>query len=194
MILQSLEKIKYKVISCKKCSLCESRTHAVPGKGNSKAEIVFVGEAPGRSEDLKGEPFVGSAGKKLSDLLEHVGLSRDSVYITNVVKCRPPENRQPTKQEKKACSDYLNRELEIINPRIICVLGNTAYSSLLGGKNITKDHGKIVRKDKRLYFVTFHPAAIIYNPKLVSSLKKDFRRLVQVLGKIKNGSPMEDFL
>ncbi|MFQ6025517.1 MAG: uracil-DNA glycosylase [Nitrosopumilaceae archaeon] len=184
-MLQSIEKIRKKVISCEKCDLCETRTNAVPGKGNYKAEIMFVGEAPGRNEDREGEPFVGSAGKKLTVALEQAGLSKNSVYITNVVKCRPPNNRQPNEQEKDSCSEYLSRELELIKPKIICILGNTAYASLLGEKGITKDHGKIVKKGKRLYFITFHPAATIYNPKLFRNFKLDIKRLVRTLAKIK---------
>lgn len=188
-LLQSIERIRRKVISCEKCDLCETRTNAVPGKGNYKAEIMFIGEAPGRNEDREGEPFIGSAGKKLTAALEQAGLSKDSVYITNVVKCRPSNNRQPNKQEKDSCSEYLSKELEIIKPRIICVLGNTAYASLLGEKGITKNHGKTVTKDKRLYFITFHPAATIYNPKLFGKFKQDIKRLVRILAEVRTKNP-----
>jgi uracil-DNA glycosylase len=172
-----LETIKNQVISCTKCELCKSRKNAVPGKGSSNAEIVFIGEAPGRSEDLIGEPFVGSAGKRLTEALDEAGLSRDAVYITNVVKCRPPDNRVPNQKERETCRSYLEQELAILEPKIICVMGNTAYNSLLDGKDITKNRGKFLEKDGRLYFITIHPAATIYNQELVSVLKEDIKKL-----------------
>ena len=131
----NLEILTERVIKCTKCDLCKTRTNSVPGKGNFNSDVIFVGEAPGRNEDLQGEPFVGSAGKKLSIALENAGVSRDDVYITNTVKCRPPENRVPTVLEKKACYDYLQKEIEFIKPKIICVLGNTAFGSILGVLN-----------------------------------------------------------
>jgi len=173
----SLEVIKNQVISCTKCELCKSRKNAVPGKGSKNAKLFFIGEAPGRSEDKLGEPFVGSAGKRLTEALEEAGLSRDSVYITNVVKCRPPNNRVPTQKEKEACRGYLEQELALVKPKIICVMGNTAYGSLLDGKDITKNRGKFLEKDGRLYFITIHPAATIYNQELVSILKEDIKKL-----------------
>ncbi len=176
--MESLEKIQNNVISCTKCELCKTRKNAVPGKGNKNSEVVFIGEAPGRSEDIAGEPFVGAAGKKLSDALEHAGISRESVYITNVVKCRPPKNRVPSQAEKESCRNYLESEIALIKPKVICIMGNTAYQSILGGKNITKERGKFVKKDDKLYFLTVHPAAIIYNQKLMDSLKNDMKKLV----------------
>ncbi len=176
--MESLEKIQNNVISCTKCELCKTRKNAVPGKGNKNSEVVFIGEAPGRSEDIAGEPFVGAAGKKLSDALEHAGISRESVYITNVVKCRPPNNRVPSHEEKESCRNYLESEISLIKPKVICIMGNTAYQSILGGKNITKERGKFVKKDDKLYFLTVHPAAIIYNQKLMDSLKNDMKKLV----------------
>ena len=114
--MHQLEKIAEKVRSCTNCKLCESRTKAVPGKGNFDADVIFVGEAPGRSEDINGEPFVGAAGKKLDVILEDAGINRNDVYITNIVKCRPPNNRVPSKEEEMACNDFINQEIEIINP------------------------------------------------------------------------------
>lgn len=173
----TLESIRNQVISCTKCELCKTRKNAVPGKGSAVAKIVFIGEAPGRSEDNKGEPFVGAAGKRLTEALEEAGLSRDSVYITNVVKCRPPNNRIPNQKERDACRHYLEQELAILEPKIICVMGNTAYNSLLDGKDITKNRGKFLEKNGRLYFITIHPAATIYNQELVSTLKSDIKKL-----------------
>jgi uracil-DNA glycosylase len=184
--MSGIDSIRSKVISCTKCNLSKTRTNAVPGKGNQRAEVVFIGEAPGRNEDLKGEPFVGSAGKILSEALTLSGLSRDDVYITNIVKCRPPNNRIPLRMEKECCSQYLLEELDTINPKIICILGNTAYDSLLGGNSITKNRGRLVEKNGKRYFLTIHPAAAIYNPELKSVLNADMRLLVKTLEKLKN--------
>jgi len=179
----SIELIRKKVSKCTKCELCENRTNAVPGKGNVNSKVIFVGEAPGRSEDKQGEPFVGSAGKKLSLALEHAGISRDSVYITNIVKCKPPNNRVPTDEERKKCSSYLEAEISLIKPKIICIMGNTAFKSLLGGDNITKHRGKVIQKGNQNYFITIHPAATIYNQELFPVLKQDMKKLVKILSK-----------
>ena len=179
--MHKLDSIAENVRECKKCELCETRIKAVPGKGNFDADVIFVGEAPGRNEDIHGEPFVGAAGKRLDMILEDTGIDRKDVYITNIVKCRPPKNRVPSKKEEESCNDFIKQEIEIINPKIICVMGNTAYGTLLDGKEITKNHGKIVERDGRKFFVTFHPAATIYNQKLVEELKEDFRKLAKFL-------------
>jgi len=183
-----LEIIQEKVKTCEKCDLCITRKNAVPGKGNQNADIIFIGEAPGKNEDLHGEPFIGTAGKKLDDALKNAGLTRNSVYITNIVKCRPPKNRIPNDVEKSTCNEYLKAEIAIINPKIICLLGNTPYYSILGGKEISKNHGKFVSKDNRMYFVTFHPAATIYNQKLGKVFKNDIRKLMKELQKLKTKS------
>ncbi|RJQ25351.1 uracil-DNA glycosylase [Candidatus Parcubacteria bacterium] len=181
--MTELEKIRSQVISCTKCDLCKGRTNAVPGKGNPNAEIIFIGEAPGRTEDLKGEPFVGVAGKKLTEMLEKNGIPRESVYITNVVKCRPPNNRVPTESERLACREYLEKEIQLINPKIICIMGNTACTSILGQGEITKNRGKIIKKDGKTFFLTFHPAATIYNQELIPLMEKDIAALVEALQK-----------
>ena len=183
---QELETIKQNVIKCTKCELCKTRTNAVPGKGNFQSDVIFVGEAPGRNEDKHGEPFVGVAGKKLSIALEEAGISRDAVYITNIVKCRPPNNRVPNTSERNTCQEYLKEEISIIKPKIICILGNTAFNSILGGSEITKFRGKVVRKDNQLYFLTIHPAATIYNQKLIDVLKNDIVKLFDLIRELKN--------
>ncbi len=183
---QELETIKQNVIKCTKCELCKTRTNAVPGKGNFQSDVIFVGEAPGRNEDKNGEPFVGVAGKKLSIALEEAGISRDEVYITNIVKCRPPNNRVPNTSERNTCQEYLKQEISIIKPKIICILGNTAFNSILGGSEITKFRGKVVRKDNQLYFLTIHPAATIYNQKLIDVLKNDIVKLFDLIKDLKN--------
>lgn len=185
--MSKLEKIKQQVIECTKCDLCKTRTNSVPGKGNFQSDVIFVGEAPGRNEDKNGEPFVGAAGKRLSAALEEIGVTRDSVYITNAVKCRPPNNRVPNTVERSTCVDYLNQEIAIIEPEIICILGNTAFNSILGGSEITKYRGKVVRKDNQLYFLTVHPAATIYNQELIEVLNGDIAKLFYTITQLKNG-------
>jgi DNA polymerase len=186
-----LNDIRNRVVSCVNCNLSKSRTNAVPGIGNEYSEVIFVGEAPGRNEDLQGKPFVGTAGQILSEALEHAGFARDQIYITNVVKCRPPNNRQPITEERNACRQYLLEELELIKPKIICILGNTAYGSLLDGNSITKNRGKIIKNNEQLYFVTVHPAAIIYNPGLRQVIKDDFVLLAKTLDKLRKGLDVE---
>ena len=130
---------------------------------------------------------MGVAGKKLSLALENAGISRDDIYITNTIKCRPPNNRVPSKIEKETCQDYIKKEIEIIKPKIICVLGNTAFGSILGGTEITKYRGKIGKKDGQLYFITIHPAATIYNQGLIEVLKEDVKKLFKIITELKNG-------
>lgn len=184
-MMNKLEKIKQQVIECTKCDLCKTRTSAVPGKGNFQSDVIFVGEAPGRNEDKIGEPFVGAAGKRLTEAFEKIKIKRDSVYITNIVKCRPPNNRVPTITERSTCVEYLNQEIAIIEPKIICILGNTAFNSILGGSEITKYRGKIARKKNQLYFLTIHPAATIYNQKLIQVLNEDIGKLFEIIQKLK---------
>jgi uracil-DNA glycosylase family 4 len=181
----TIEKIKQQVINCKKCKLSETRTNAVPGKGNFKSDVILIGEAPGRNEDKNGEPFVGAAGKRLEEALKKTGIERKDVYITNVVKCRPPSNRVPIDEERKACQDYIKNEIKIIQPKIICILGNTAFNSMLGGGEITKFRGKTVRKNNQIYFLTIHPAATIYNQKLIQVLDEDIERLFSLVDNLK---------
>jgi uracil-DNA glycosylase family 4 len=180
-----LEAIRQEVIECEKCELSKTRIKSVPGKGNFKSDVIFVGEAPGKNEDLNGEPFIGIAGKKLSMALEEAGISREDVYITNIVKCRPPKNRVPNTTERSTCQEYLKQEISIIKPKIICILGNTAFNSLLGGSEIIKHRGRLVRKEKQLYFLTIHPAATIYNQELVKVLKSDIAKLFHLITEIK---------
>ena len=184
---KKLEIVKQNVIKCTKCDLCKTRTNSVPGKGNFQSNVIFVGEAPGKNEDKNGEPFIGIAGKKLTIALEEAGISRDEIYITNIVKCRPPNNRVPSNIERNTCREYLKEEISIIKPKIICILGNTAFNSILGGSEITKFRGKVARKNNLLYFITIHPAATIYNQKLVSVLKDDMIKLFSLIRELKNG-------
>src|SRR5918912_3373294 len=175
----SLEKVASEVIGCPLCKLSRTRKNAVPGEGQLSAKIMFIGEAPGHSEDKEGRPFVGAAGRILDDLLKKAGIERSQVFITNVVKCRPPNNRVPEEDESAACRPYLDRQIALIQPKVICILGKTAYSSLLGGNSITANRGKIVEKAGRKYFLTIHPAAAIYNRSLLSVLQADLKKLAK---------------
>jgi DNA polymerase len=188
----SLEKIAAEVSGCPLCKLSGMRRNAVPGEGQLGAKIMFIGEAPGKSEDEKGRPFVGAAGRILDSLLQEAGIERSQVFITNVVKCRPPNNRVPEEDEVAACRLYLERQIALVKPKVICILGRTAYSSLLGGSSITANRGKIVEKAGQKYLLTFHPAAAIYNKSLLAVLEADLKKLAKEI-KEEKGS-MEDYL
>lgn len=168
-----LSKVAKAVNGCSACVLHTCRTNTVAGEGNPFARIMIIGEAPGRQEDESGQPFVGMAGKFLDKLLAIAGLERSDVFITNVVKCRPPNNRKPERLEVEACADFLQRQIAIIDPRLIVCLGGTAASAVLGLKQITNDHGKLIERDGRYYFVAYHPAARFHRQKI----KDDFENL-----------------
>lgn len=187
---EAMKKLEEKIKTCKKCSLGELRTNAVPGSGSYDAKIMFVGEAPGYWEDQKGLPFVGRAGKVLDELLESIGLKREEVYITNVVKCRPPNNRDPTEDEIKACSPYLDKQIDIIRPKIIVPLGRHSMAYILKKfgfepEPISKIHGE--RFEARTLFgrivimPMYHPAVALYKPQLREELEKDFKKLKETL-------------
>ena len=191
----SLKKIATDVRGCPLCKLARTRKNAVPGEGQISAKIMFIGEAPGRSEDEKGKPFVGAAGRILDNLLKKAGIERSQVFITNIVKCRPPNNRVPEEDELIACRPYLDRQIALIKPKVICILGRTAYSSILGGSSITASRGKIIERSGQKYFSTFHPAAVIYNKSLRSTLEADLKRLaVEINKKEESKESLEDYL
>jgi len=182
--------LEEKIRSCTLCPLYKSRKNAVPGEGSLEARVMFIGEAPGRNEDLQGRPFVGAAGKLLDQLLELAGLNREEVYITNVVKCRPPNNRDPAASEKKACQPYLEKQIEIISPKLIVTLGRHSMMEILElaghrATSIMRERGK-VRKVRLfglevLLMPTLHPAAALYNPGTRKLLEEDFLRLKELL-------------
>jgi uracil-DNA glycosylase family 4 len=150
---------------CTRCRLCQDRLHAVPGKGNINADVVFVGEGPGEMEDIKGEPFVGKAGQLLTNMLAAINLKREDVYITNIVKCRPPENRAPLADEIMSCITFLEKQIELINPSVICCLGGTAAKSLLvSDLSLSRLRGKFHRYKNIPILPTYHPAAILRFP------------------------------
>jgi len=170
------------VINCQRCDLALTRTHVVVGAGPLDAKIMLIGEAPGKNEDKKAEPFVGSAGKILNGLLEESGIDRKDVYITNVVKCRPPKNRTPMPNEVDACHPYLQKQLEVIKPIGIILLGRSASEAILGRKvDLGKEHGRIVEKNGCKYLITYHPAAMIYKRTLKDTIAGDFRKVGALL-------------
>ena len=179
---ESLESIKKEVIQCVQCGLSITRKNAVPGSGSINRKIILIGEAPGKNEDETGSPFVGSAGKILDQALIDARIERKEIYITNVVKCRPPNNRVPTDEEIRICTNqYLKKEIDIISPKIICILGATALKSLLGLKSMTPYRGKIVKRPPLKYFITYHPAATIYNNKLKQIFFEDIQKLAKIV-------------
>lgn len=183
--MSNLERLGEYIKKCRLCRLAMNRLNAVPGEGRFDADIMFIGEAPGKSEDKQGRPFVGAAGKILEEALEGAGIKREDVYITNIVKCRPPNNRAPLQDEIDSCISYLEKQIKIIDPLIICILGNTAYHTLLKGSSITTDRGKLIEYKGRYYFLTIHPAAAIYNPSLRSVLMDDIKSLVRITKDLK---------
>ena len=178
-----LEEVRRLLGECKRCPLWKTRNHLVFGEGNPYAKLMFVGEAPGREEDLQGRPFVGQAGKLLTQFLQSIGLSRDEVYIANVLKCRPPGNRTPQPQEIEACLPFLLKQIQAIQPRIICTLGAVATQTLLGQRaSITRIRGQSLpwRWGIKL-FPTFHPAYLLRNPGQKKNAYQDFLRLKELL-------------
>ncbi|MEM0353424.1 MAG: type-4 uracil-DNA glycosylase [Archaeoglobaceae archaeon] len=187
--MENLESIKEEILRCTKCELYKTKTNFVPGTGNEKAEAFFVGEAPGREEDLKGEPFVGNAGKLLTEMISLMGLSREDVFITNVLKCRPPNNRDPLPEEVNACGSYLLRQLEVVKPNVIVCLGRHSAKFIfetfgLNFSSITKLQGKVFEVSawgKNVKIVPlYHPAAILYKPQLRNEYEKGFRQLASL--------------
>ena len=161
-MFETLDEIKEEVKKCNKCVLCKNRTNTVFGVGNESADIMFIGEGPGADEDREGEPFVGKAGKLMNQAFLGMGISREKVYIANIVKCRPPNNRNPEKIEADACLNYLRNQVMIIKPKIIVLLGSVALKNILGESyGITASRGKWIEKRGIMYMPTFHPAALL---------------------------------
>lgn len=181
-----LRQLQEEVAACRGCALGETRTNPVFGDGNAQARLIFVGEAPGYHEDQQGIPFVGRAGQLLAQLLGRIGLGRADVYIANVLKCRPPDNRDPQAEEINCCRSFLERQIQIIDPLVVCTLGNFSTKLLTGRPDgISRIHGRGQaypgRESTRIYPV-FHPAAALYTPSNLKELEADFDRLPQLLG------------
>jgi uracil-DNA glycosylase len=182
---QLLENIKEEIIKQKICpDLAQQATQMVFGDGNPDAELVFIGEAPGKNEDEQGKPFVGAAGKFLNEMLAGIGLKREDVYITNIVKYRPPNNRDPLPEEKAAFLPFLRSQLDVIKPKLVVTLGRHSMDSLLPGLQISKVHGQPKRYTGQVYLPLFHPAAALYNGGMRQTLIEDFERIPKVLAAI----------
>ena len=178
----TLHLLRKQVSECKKCPLAATRTNAVFGEGSERAQLLFVGEAPGEEEDLQGRPFVGRAGKFLDQMIERIGLRREEVFICNVLKCRPPNNRDPEPMEAEACKNYLLSQLELIGPKIICTLGKHAYNTLLGvDEKITRIRGVLTSYNGIKLLPTYHPAFLLRNQNRVKEVWEDMERLKQLL-------------
>ena len=177
----SIEEIATAVRSCTECGLHSGRTNAVPGSGSANAGILIIGEGPGFNEDQQGLPFVGRSGKLLNELLAAVPIAREDVFITNVVKCRPPDNRDPLPDEVVACRPYLERQIELLDPRIIVTLGKHSLLRFYPEGKISKDHGKILEWEGRVLFPLYHPAAGLRNPAIKRNLQEDVLRLPEAI-------------
>ena len=183
-LLAALEEIANEVRSCTACELHKGRTRAVPGEGPLNAEIMFIGEAPGRNEDLQGRPFVGQAGKLLEELLAEIGLTRDDVWIGNVVKCRPPGNRDPQPEELAACAGYLERQIALLQPKLIATLGRFSMEKFFPGARITRVHGQAKRDGKRVLIPLFHPAYVLRNMAAMPDAIRDMRKIPRLLDRL----------
>lgn len=175
----TLEQLKQQCNQCTRCDLCKTRNNVVFGVGDSNASVMFVGEGPGENEDLQGEPFVGKAGQLLDKYLQVFDLSRnDNVYIANIVKCRPPYNRDPSEEEQTNCIDWLRSQTRLIKPQIIVCLGRIAAQKLISPDfKVTRQHGEFIKKGNIYFMGTFHPAALLRNPKNKADALSDFQNL-----------------
>jgi len=182
--LSQLTELYDEVRTCEKCQLSQSRTLAVPGEGPEDAHILFIGEAPGFHEDRQGRPFVGAAGQYLNELLAKVGLKREQVYIANVIKCRPPGNRDPMPEEIATCRTYLDRQIELIRPRLVVTLGRFSMERYFPGASISRIHGQPKRVGSIIYYPVFHPAAALHQPRWKNLLDEDFARIPGLLGQL----------
>src|SRR5690348_2419649 len=159
MSREELEQVAAEVAVCTRCNLCNGRKKAVPGEGSASAAIMLIGEGPGYHEDQQGRPFVGAAGQFLDELLQHAGVKRSEVFITNVVKCRPPDNRDPLPEEIKACDEYLDRQIAAIKPQVVVTLGRYSMAKFFGSEKISTIHGRARKKDGYICIAMYHPAA-----------------------------------
>lgn len=177
--------VLYKEIKvCQACILSQGRTNSVPGEGPEDADIMFIGEGPGFHEDRQGRPFVGAAGKYLEELLETIDLKREDVYITNVVKCRPPGNRDPQQDEIEACRSYLDKQIDLIRPRLVVTLGRFSMQRYFPGASISRIHGQPKRVGNVIYYPMFHPAAALHQPRWRNLVEEDILQIPELLAKL----------
>jgi len=182
--LSELTELYKEVRVCQKCILSQGRANAVPGEGPEDAGILFIGEGPGFHEDRQGRPFVGAAGNYLTELLEKIDLKREEVYITNVIKCRPPGNRDPQPEEIEACRPYLDRQIALIRPRLIITLGRYSMQRYFPGASISRIHGQPKRVGNVIYYPMFHPAAALHQPRWRSLVEEDICKIPHLLAKL----------
>ncbi len=189
--MDSLEEVDRLVRQCQDCPLGRGRTNAVPGEGASDAEIMFIGEGPGYHEDRLGRPFVGAAGQFLDELLSSIGLTREQVFIANMVKCRPPQNRDPLPAEVSACNKYLERQIELVDPALIVTLGRFSLTRFFPGESISRARGKVRRKDGRGIYPIMHPAAGLHRQQFRPGIIEDFKGIPAALEEIRNSDAPE---
>lgn len=178
---EKLEEIAAEVCTCEKCDLWKGRTKAVPGEGNPRAKVMFIGEGPGYHEDKQGRPFVGPAGQFLDELLQSINLKRADVFITNIVKCRPPNNRDPLPVEIAACNDYLDRQINAIQPDVIVTLGRYSMAKFFGNEKISAIHGRARKIDGYICLAMYHPAAGLHQASLKETIRNDFKKIPMVI-------------
>jgi uracil-DNA glycosylase family 4 len=185
----ALSELCQQITTCQRCQvLAENRTRVVPGEGAEDADIVFIGEAPGWHEDQQGRPFVGPAGMFLNQLINSIGLRREQVYITNVIKCRPPQNRDPLPTEIQNCRPWLDRQVELISPKMVVTLGRYSMAMFFPGKSISKIHGTAHKQDNIIYYAMYHPAAALHQQSLRRVVEADMLKIPQILSGIETAS------
>lgn len=189
-----LDQIQKNILICRKCRLCEQAKNAVPGEGNIDSEIIFIGEAPGQNEDETGRPFVGRAGKLLEALLKEIGYTREQVWIGNIIKHRPPENRDPLPDEIEACKSYLSMQLKIINPKLVITLGRFSMNYFYPDGKISRDRGHVVSVSGYNVYPVYHPAAALRNPDMARGLREDFLRIPSVLVQVKQKTEQKTYI
>lgn len=189
-MLVSWPSLTEEITNCRKCRLCAARTRAVPGEGSPRARLMFIGEGPGRDEDLTGRPFVGRAGQLLDKMIAAIGLSREEVYIANVVKCRPPQNRAPEMDEVAACMPYLRAQVGLIRPRVIVLLGSSALGAILGPEHrITRERGAWIERKGVFFMPTFHPAALLRDESKKRPVWEDLKKVRDKLQELEANEP-----
>jgi len=187
----SWQQLSDDIYGCQKCRLCETRSNVVPGEGNPNADIMFIGEGPGRDEDLQGRPFVGRSGELLTRMIRAIGLEREDVYICNIVKCRPPQNRNPQPDEAAACLNYLRAQVALVRPKIVVLLGKVAcLYTLQQDVSVMREHGRWFERKGVWFMPTFHPSALLRDPSKKRESWEDFQKIRDKLAQLRAGDDM----
>ena len=189
--MSTLNQLYNEIEHCQDCELAKYRSRVVPGEGPEKADILFIGEAPGWYEDQQGRPFVGPAGQFLEELLTSIGLKRNQVYIANVIKCRPPGNRDPLPGEIQTCSKWLDRQIDLLSPKIIVTLGRYSMARYFPNQSISKIHGKAIKRDNIIYYAMYHPAAALHQGSLRKVIEADMLKIPQILAQVEKVTEAE---